>query len=50
MDKKLQTLLLSHYESESWKLTSAAEANLLKYKESGKHDPPQKNNDGQTSK
>lgn len=32
-DKELQTLLLSHYESESQTLTSAAEANLLKYKE-----------------
>ena len=31
-DKELQTLLLSHYESESQTLTSAAEANLLKYK------------------
>ncbi len=32
-DEELQTLLLSHYESESQTLTSAAEANLLKYKE-----------------
>ncbi|WP_245833560.1 DNA repair ATPase [Nonlabens spongiae] len=32
-DKELQTLLQSHYESESQTLTSAAEANLLKYKE-----------------
>ncbi|SCY30888.1 ATPase family associated with various cellular activities (AAA) [Nonlabens sp. Hel1_33_55] len=32
-DKELQTLLSSHYESESQTLTSAAEANLLKYKE-----------------
>jgi len=32
-EKELQTLLLSHYESESQTLTSAAEANLLKYKE-----------------
>ena len=32
-DKELQTLVLSHYESESQTLTSAAEANLLKYKE-----------------
>ncbi|MFD2564031.1 DNA repair ATPase [Aquimarina rubra] len=32
-DKELQTLLLSHYENESQTLTSAAEANLLKYKE-----------------
>jgi len=32
-DKELTTLLLSHYESESQTLTSAAEANLLKYKE-----------------
>lgn len=32
-DKELDTLLLSHYESESQTLTSAAEANLLKYKE-----------------
>ena len=31
-DGELQTLLLSHYESESQTLTSAAEANLLKYK------------------
>ncbi len=31
--QELQTLLLSHYESESQTLTSAAEANLLKYKE-----------------
>lgn len=31
-DQELQTLLLSHYESESQTLTSAAEANLLKYK------------------
>ncbi len=30
---ELQTLLLSHYENESQTLTSAAEANLLKYKE-----------------
>ena len=32
-ENELQTLLLSHYESESQTLTSAAEANLLKYKE-----------------
>ncbi len=32
-DQELQTLLLSHYENESQTLTSAAEANLLKYKE-----------------
>ena len=32
-DTELTTLLLSHYESESQTLTSAAEANLLKYKE-----------------
>ncbi len=32
-DSELQKLLLSHYESESQTLTSAAEANLLKYKE-----------------
>ncbi len=32
-DKELRTLLLSHYENESQTLTSAAEANLLKYKE-----------------
>ncbi|CAL2090417.1 DNA repair ATPase [Tenacibaculum sp. 190524A02b] len=32
-DEELQRLLLSHYESESQTLTSAAEANLLKYKE-----------------
>jgi hypothetical protein len=31
--KELNNLLLSHYESESQTLTSAAEANLLKYKE-----------------
>ena len=31
-EKELQTLLLTHYESESQTLTSAAEANLLKYK------------------
>lgn len=31
--KELKTLLLSHYENESQTLTSAAEANLLKYKE-----------------
>ncbi|TYA78623.1 DNA repair ATPase [Seonamhaeicola marinus] len=35
-DKELQTLLLSHYENESQTLTSAAEANLLKYKELSK--------------
>lgn len=32
-DEELQRLVLSHYESESQTLTSAAEANLLKYKE-----------------
>jgi len=32
-DGELDTLLLSHYESESQTLTSSAEANLLKYKE-----------------
>jgi MoxR-like ATPase len=32
-NKELTSLLLSHYESESQTLTSAAEANLLKYKE-----------------
>jgi hypothetical protein len=32
-DVELQSLLLSHYESESQTLTSSAEANLLKYKE-----------------
>ncbi len=32
-DAELQSLLLSHYESESQTLTSAAEANMLKYKE-----------------
>lgn len=32
-NEELQTLLLSHYESESQTLTSSAEANLLKYKE-----------------
>ena len=32
-DDELDTLLLSHYENESQTLTSAAEANLLKYKE-----------------
>lgn len=31
--EELNTLLLSHYESESQTLTSAAEANILKYKE-----------------
>ena len=31
--KELKNLLLSHYENESQTLTSAAEANLLKYKE-----------------
>ncbi len=32
-NEELQTLLLSHYENESQTLTSAAEANLLKFKE-----------------
>ncbi len=32
-DSELENLLLSHYESESQTLTSAAEANLLKFKE-----------------
>ena len=32
-EKELNTTLLTHYESESQTLTSAAEANLLKYKE-----------------
>ena len=32
-ESELQKLLLSHYESESQTLTTAAEANLLKYKE-----------------
>ena len=32
-EAELQTLILSHYESESQTLTSAAEANLLKYKD-----------------
>ncbi len=32
-DKEIQTLLLTHYESEAQTLTTAAEANLLKYKE-----------------
>lgn len=32
-EKELQRLVLSHYESESQTLTSAAEANLLKFKE-----------------
>ncbi len=32
-EQELLTLLLSHYENESQTLTSAAEANLLKYKE-----------------
>ena len=32
-DSELQTLLLSHYESEAQTLTGSAEANLLKYKE-----------------
>lgn len=31
--KELKTILLSHYENESQTLTSAAEANVLKYKE-----------------
>lgn len=32
-DAEVQTLLLSHYQNETQTLTSAAEANLLKYKE-----------------
>ncbi len=32
-DQELESLLLSHYESEAQTLTSSAEANLLKYKE-----------------
>ncbi len=32
-DEELQTLILSHYESEAQTLTTAAEANLLKFKE-----------------
>jgi len=32
-DREIERLLLSHYEGESQTLTSAAEANLLKYKE-----------------
>jgi hypothetical protein len=32
-DEEIQTLLLSHYQNETQTLTSAAEANLLKYKE-----------------
>ncbi len=32
-DEELQTLILSHYETESQTLTTAAEANLLKFKE-----------------
>ncbi|MGB5944178.1 MAG: DNA repair ATPase [Leeuwenhoekiella sp.] len=32
-DRELDTLLLSHYESESQTLTASAEANILKYKE-----------------
>lgn len=32
-DKELETLLMTHYESEAQTLTSSAEANLLKYKE-----------------
>ena len=32
-DEELNSILLSHYESESQTLTSSAEANLLKYKE-----------------
>lgn len=32
-DTELQTLLLSHYQNESQTLTSAAEANMLKYRE-----------------
>ncbi|MHB0753893.1 DNA repair ATPase [Polaribacter sp. M15] len=34
-NKELETLLSSHYENESQTLTSAAESNLLKYKELG---------------
>ena len=34
-NKELEVLLLSHYENESQTLTSAAESNLLKYKELG---------------
>ena len=34
-NKELEILLLSHYENESQTLTSAAESNLLKYKELG---------------
>ena len=32
-DAEIETLLLSHYQNETQTLTSAAEANLLKYKE-----------------
>jgi len=32
-EKELQTMILSHYESEAQTLTSGAEANLLKFKE-----------------
>ena len=32
-DQELQTLILSHYESESQTLTTGAEANMLKFKE-----------------
>ncbi len=32
-DEEIKTLLLSHYQNETQTLTSAAEANLLKYKE-----------------
>jgi len=32
-DEELQTLIMSHYETESQTLTTAAEANLLKFKE-----------------
>jgi hypothetical protein len=35
-EKELESLLLTHYESESQTLTSQAEANLLKYKELSK--------------
>jgi hypothetical protein len=34
-NKELEILLSSHYENESQTLTSAAESNLLKYKELG---------------
>jgi hypothetical protein len=45
-DKELQTLSLSHYESESQTLTSAAEANLWNIKNRQNHNPEEQTNDG----